>query len=649
MRELVEDDRRVEGGVPVRRRDEAHVHRRARPVDGRVHVRRPEHRARVRARVDAIDRGPAAAEVVLLEVAVGLAEPEQVADVVHVAAVVEDVQDLLVVAGRVGGIEGHDAVRRRSRDRRAGAPEMGEGRIAGRLVRSDPRVGERPGQSRADLEERVVAAARGVVRPARRALRAGVPREEQPLALLAPAPPVLAERERRLVDQRVVAAPGLVVRAAGRALRAGVAGEEEALALVAPAPVRLARVRRRVLHQPVVAAAGLVVRAAGRALRAGIAGEEEPLALVAPAPVLLARRRKRKAVVPERTWEARLLTRRAAVDAVHVADGRNRLDDLVAVEDLARGRVDEGDVLPRVVGHRQEDLQREVDAVAAREPRQVRLDLGAERPGVERRRTLGHVRESRSHLRREALDVDRRRPERLTELVDRAPLVGVRRRHVLRGARDGVLHAELRRRGRIGFDRHRASDGVDDRAVRGEPHGRGGLEDRDAPIALLEVDGALSAARRLDDRVGEELRRLIGEAEGGRNRLDVLQRPPDVVVARRRRCDRDDGGRIAGRGVDLLHLDPMCPRQSLRHVGGGGPQSLRSRGRRPAGSEIAHVELAAHRLPPVHVGRPKRATSPDSTSSRNRTLSLFGTFASLSAADESERPGLCYLAEPGTE
>src|SRR6476660_4766393 len=108
---------------------------------------------------------------------------------------------------------------------------MGERRIAGRLVRGDPRVGERPGQSRADLEKRVVAAARGVVRAARGAFRAGVPGEEDALALLAPAPPVLAERERRLVDQRVVAAPGLDVRAAGRALRTGIAREEEPLAL----------------------------------------------------------------------------------------------------------------------------------------------------------------------------------------------------------------------------------------------------------------------------------------------------------------------------------------------------------------------------------------------------------------------------------
>src|SRR4051794_14836983 len=121
-------------------------------------------------------------------------------------------------------------------------------------------------------------------------MRAGVAGEVKPLALVAPAPVVLAGRPGSVEDERVVAAAGMIVGAAGRAVRAGVAGEEHPLALVAPAPVRLARGCRPVLDDVVVAASGRVVSSARRAMRAGIAAEEQALTLVAPAPVLVADR-----------------------------------------------------------------------------------------------------------------------------------------------------------------------------------------------------------------------------------------------------------------------------------------------------------------------------------------------------------------------
>src|SRR5215212_7142765 len=92
---------------------------------------------------------------------------------------------------------------------------LGERQVPRRLVRRDPAVGEPARKARAGLEERVVAAAGRVVRPARGAVGARVAGEIEALALVAPAPTVLAERERLLVDQRVVAAARLVVRAAG--------------------------------------------------------------------------------------------------------------------------------------------------------------------------------------------------------------------------------------------------------------------------------------------------------------------------------------------------------------------------------------------------------------------------------------------------
>jgi len=145
-------------------------------------------------------------------------------------------------------------------------------------------------------EDRVVPARARVVRAASgaRALRR-VPVEEEPLALVAPAPVMLPVGCGRLVDQLVGAAGGLVVRPADGAAAVGrVVAEEHALALLAPAPARLAGGNphaRDGNDHVVVAARRPVVRAARRAGALGrVASEEYALALLAPAPVALSER-----------------------------------------------------------------------------------------------------------------------------------------------------------------------------------------------------------------------------------------------------------------------------------------------------------------------------------------------------------------------
>src|SRR6266542_3836199 len=90
------------------------------------------------------------------------------------------------------------------------------------------------------LHEAVIAAARLIVAPSGRTLRARITRKVEPLTLVAPTPVVLAAGAPGVEDQFVVSAPSLIVGAAGRALRARIAPEEEPLALVAPSPVVLA-------------------------------------------------------------------------------------------------------------------------------------------------------------------------------------------------------------------------------------------------------------------------------------------------------------------------------------------------------------------------------------------------------------------------
>ena len=80
--------------------------------------------------MDAIRRGSPATEVVVLEVAVGFPETQQVEEVVHARVVVEDVQDLLIVTGRIGRIELDHSTGRRSPERLSVVGQNGRGVIA---------------------------------------------------------------------------------------------------------------------------------------------------------------------------------------------------------------------------------------------------------------------------------------------------------------------------------------------------------------------------------------------------------------------------------------------------------------------------------------------------------------------------------------
>ena len=95
-------------------------------------VGRALHGAGIGARVDAVARRPATAEVVPLEVAVSLTEPEQVEVVVHDAVEEEDVEDLLLVAHGVRRIEDDPAAGLLALDARTAVTEVSEDGVPGR-------------------------------------------------------------------------------------------------------------------------------------------------------------------------------------------------------------------------------------------------------------------------------------------------------------------------------------------------------------------------------------------------------------------------------------------------------------------------------------------------------------------------------------
>ena len=161
--ELVEDHGGIEGGVPVGGGKQAHVHGGAGAIRRSGHIRGAGNGAGERLRVNGIALRAAAAEIVGLEIPIGFAETQQVGEIVHVAAVVEDVQDLLVVAGGRRGIEGHDASHQSAGHRRARGVQMGASAVADGLVRGYPGVRVRGRQARARGEQGVVAASGGIV------------------------------------------------------------------------------------------------------------------------------------------------------------------------------------------------------------------------------------------------------------------------------------------------------------------------------------------------------------------------------------------------------------------------------------------------------------------------------------------------------
>ncbi len=320
----------------------------------------------------AIAADATAPEIVCLEVERRLAEPEQIREIVHVAAVVEDVEDLLVVPGGTCWIECEHAVLDRPGQRRSGGAQMRVRRVALGLVRRDPGVRKRVREAVAGGDQAVVTAAHGLMPSA-------LQDSGSPGCRRRTGPGTCDTTASRADRARTAPAAGgcssrcrsLSCAAACRAVGAGVAGEEQALALVAPAPVGLSRIARRVLHQEVVPAAGLVVRATGRAVGAGVAGEEQALALVAPAPVGLCDSRDRQNVVVDRPRKVRHLSSCPGVDAIDVADRCDVLDQLVAVENVAGGRIHDRLVLRGKVGHRQEHVPTQGEPVCEREPHQA--------------------------------------------------------------------------------------------------------------------------------------------------------------------------------------------------------------------------------------------------------------------------------------
>src|SRR5262249_10530921 len=84
--------------MPPRADNEPHVHDRRRAIRGGLHFCGAPDCAAMRARAHRVATHTQMREVYLLEVSCRLVEPEDVQEVVHIIAEVEDIQHLLVIA-----------------------------------------------------------------------------------------------------------------------------------------------------------------------------------------------------------------------------------------------------------------------------------------------------------------------------------------------------------------------------------------------------------------------------------------------------------------------------------------------------------------------------------------------------------------------
>src|SRR5687768_12434660 len=107
---LVEDHVRIESGVPSSTANESHIHLPAYAICSSEHRCRATNRMTMGTRLDRITTSSEAGEVAVLEVPGPLVESEHEEEVVHVVTEVENVDDLLILAVRLIGVESKRAV-----------------------------------------------------------------------------------------------------------------------------------------------------------------------------------------------------------------------------------------------------------------------------------------------------------------------------------------------------------------------------------------------------------------------------------------------------------------------------------------------------------------------------------------------------------
>ena len=409
---------------------------------------------------------------------------------------------------------------------------------------------------------------------------------------------MLAGGERPLIQQHVIAAAGVGVKASGgTGALSRAPGEGQSLTLIAPAPVVLAGIVG-MLHQHVVAAAGVIVSGARGAMALiGATGEVESLALVAPAPVVLSDGWSGQAEIVDRQREIGGLARRPAVHVIHVADGRDVLNHLVGVQNVAGIGVHDHLVLALEAGVGEENGPAEHDRVVERKPDQAGLDFGAKRSGLQDGRLFGSFGEGGADFRSEAGDVDGGFRKGRAELIFAVFGGRVGLGDKLGGFENGIFGAQLMRRAHVRRDADDIAGRVFQGAVRTEADQRGAFENGNPLIALLQIDRMSAAAGLLDLRVGYEFRGLAGsEAEYGPDGVDVLKRPLNVILgtAGRRGCRHC--GWVSGAGVDSAYPDFLHARHAGRQFVGFTLQESGSLRSRPAAGMVPYIYFSAHKI-----------------------------------------------------
>ena len=217
-------------------------------------------------------------------------------------------------------------------------------------------------------------------------------------------------------------------------------------------------------------------------------------------------------------------------------------------------------------------------------------------PGLEHRREIRSVRKRRDRPRLEARQIETRKVEGLSELVDGALLVRVGLGDVLRRPQHRLPYRKSWNGVDFTGDRDAGPGRLAQRAVGREANDLCRLEDRDSLVQLLEVH-----CRRVTARLGDV---LVRDVIGGRGRLQtediadalyVSQRPSNVVLAHRRCGLRDDERRVARRRVHGGDGHPLLAGKTIGDVGGNALQLRLTRRRCPGSAEVAPIDLAAHR------------------------------------------------------
>src|SRR5215467_8732011 len=101
--------------MPVRARDQAHIHRRGGSVGWSVHVRSARYCAGIHERIDPIIGRSTTAAVVILKIPVYLAEAKQIQEIMHEVAEEKQIHPQLVITCRASRVESHYRIDNASR------------------------------------------------------------------------------------------------------------------------------------------------------------------------------------------------------------------------------------------------------------------------------------------------------------------------------------------------------------------------------------------------------------------------------------------------------------------------------------------------------------------------------------------------------